>query len=212
VPHKAVIFDLGKVLVNFDFKRGYRALEGLCPYPAPEIPRRIAPTGLVQGFETGMVEPQDFVAQLCRVLDLRVDYDQFCGIWSSIFAETLVPECMLEGLAARYRLLLLSNTNAIHFKMIRENYPMLRHFHDLVLSYEVKAMKPNPEIFRAAIAKAGCRPEECFYTDDIAEFVEAARKLGIDAVQFQSADQIAQELEARGIRWKSEAPAPNSAS
>ena len=108
---------------------------------------------------------------------------------------------MLTGLAAHYRLLLLSNTNAIHFEMLRASHPMLRHFHDLVLSYEVKAMKPRPEIFQAAIERAGCRAEECFYTDDIEAYVRAARSLGIDAVQFESAAQLGREFETRGIRW-----------
>jgi putative hydrolase of the HAD superfamily len=200
--HKAVIFDLGKVLVQFEFRRGYEALEGLCPYHAADIPKRIAATGLVERFETGLVEPRDFVASLSAILGLNVDYDRFCDIWSSIFTDPLLPESLLEGLAARYRLLLLSNTNAIHFEMIRRTYPMLRHFHDLVLSYEVGAMKPQPAIFREAVSRAGCRPEECFYTDDIAAYVEAARGLGIDAVQFESAAQIERELSARGISWK----------
>lgn len=200
--HKAIIFDLGKVLVQFEFKRGYEALEGLCPYPAADIPKRIATTDLVERFETGLVEPRDFVTRLSAILGLNVEYDRFCDLWSSIFTDPLIPESMLEGLAARYRLLLLSNTNAIHFEMIRRTYPMLRHFHDLVLSYEVKAMKPRPEIFREAVRRAGCRPEECFYTDDIASYVQAARKLGIDAVQFESAQQIERELAARGITWK----------
>jgi putative hydrolase of the HAD superfamily len=200
--YKAVIFDLGKVLIHFDFKRGYQALEGLCPYPAAEIPKRIGSSDLVERFETGMVEPRDFVAQLSRILDLNVDYDGFCTIWNSIFTDPLIPEAMLEGLAARYRLLLLSNTNAIHFEAIRRNYPLLRHFHALILSYEVKAMKPQAAIFEKAVELAGCRPEECFYTDDIAAYVEAARALGIDAVQFHSAAQIQEELGARRIRWR----------
>ena len=199
--YKTVIFDLGRVLVDFDFKRGYRALEGLCPYPAAEIPHRLSGCGLVERFETGQIEPRDFVREFSAVLDLEIDYDHFCRIWSSIFTETLVPESMLVGLAARYRLMLLSNTNAIHFEMLRASYPMLRHFHDLILSYEVKAMKPHAEIFQAAIDRAGCRPEECFYTDDILAFVNAARSLGIDAVQFESVGQLEGELKARGIRW-----------
>ena len=201
--HKAVIFDLGRVLINFDFKRGYQALEGLCPYRAADIPARLS-GDLVPRFETGMIEPRDFVAQMSARLDLNIEYDRFCQIWSSIFTETLVPESMLEGLAQRYRLIMLSNTNAIHFEAIREIYGtgLLRHFHDLVLSYEVKAMKPQPEIFQAAITRAGCRPEECFYTDDIAVFVTAARDLGIDAVQFLSVEQLQQDLAARGIRWE----------
>jgi putative hydrolase of the HAD superfamily len=199
--YKAIIFDLGRVLVQFDFERWRQALEDLCPYDAAEIRRRIAATDLVERFETGLMEPEDFVAQLSGILDLHMEYADFCKLWSSIFTDPLIPEAMLEGLAARYRLVLLSNTNAIHFETIRENYPMLRHFHERILSYEVHAMKPRCEIFRAALERCGCRPEECFYTDDIAAYVEAARRLGMDAVQFESLAQLERELKARGICW-----------
>ena len=199
---KTVIFDLGKVIIPFDFSRGYRAMEKYCHYPAAELPTRIGSTDLVQRFETGLVEPEDFVRQLAKILDLTVTYDQFCEIWSSIFLpDPLIPESMLEGLRRNYRLLLLSNTNAIHFEMIRATYPLLRHFHDYVLSYKVRAMKPSPSIYQAAIAKAGCLPEECFFTDDIPAYVEAARREGIDAIQFQSREQLEGELAARGIQW-----------
>jgi FMN phosphatase YigB (HAD superfamily) len=197
--YKAVIFDLGRVLVNFDFRRGYRALEGLCPYSAGEIPVRIQSTGLVKRFETGLIGPRDFYAQFSELLGLTIDYSRFCEIWTSIFTEALLPESLLESLAARYPLVLLSNTNPIHFEMIRGAYQHLRHFHSLVLSHEVKAMKPQPEIYRAAIEAAQCRPEECFFTDDIPEYVEGARRMGIDAVQFESREQIERELSARGI-------------
>jgi putative hydrolase of the HAD superfamily len=87
--------------------------------------------------------------------------------------------------------------------MIRGTYGhLLRHFDDLVLSYEVRAMKPQPEIFQAAIQSAGCRPEECFYTDDIAAYVAAARGMGIDGVQFESRAQIEGEMRGRGIVWE----------
>jgi glucose-1-phosphatase len=203
VAYRCIIFDLGRVLIHFDFGRGYRSLEGLCPHPAAEIPKRLAPTGLVERFETGLVEPRDFVEQLRGILDLRINYEQFCGIWSSIFTETLIPESMLVGLKRRYTLVLLSNTNAIHFDVIRDTYGhLIRHFDELVLSYEVKAMKPQPEIYAAAIRAAGCRPEECFYTDDIDKYVEGGRKAGIDAVQFESLEQIQREMAARGIEWE----------
>jgi len=199
--HKAVIFDLGKVLVPFDFMLGYRELERHCPYPMSEIRSRIAATRLVEPLEKGLIAPRDFVAQLSQALDLRIDYQEFCRIWGCIFSGQLIPDSVLESLAGRYRLLLLSNTNEIHFQMIRENYTLLRHFHHLVLSYEVHAMKPEPEIFRAAVQRAGCRPEECFYTDDIGAFVEAAKREGLDAVQFESREQIEREMNARGISW-----------
>ncbi|HUB34583.1 MAG TPA: HAD family phosphatase [Bryobacteraceae bacterium] len=203
MAYKALIFDLGKTLVHFDFQRGYRALEGLCPHPAAEIPRRLAGTGLVERFETGLVEPHDFVTQMASVLELRVDYQRFCQIWGSIFADTLVPDSMLAALHARYRMVLLSNTNAIHFEFIRARYAtLLRHFDACVLSYEVKSMKPHAGIYHAAIEKAGCPAAECFYTDDIADYVAGARALGIDAVQFQNAAQLERDLLARGIRWE----------
>ena|SRR6266851_3988203 len=200
---KTVIFDLGKVIIPFDFTRGYRAMEGLCKYPAADIPKQLATTDLVTRFECGLVEPEDFVNQLCQSLELKVDYDGFCEIWSGIFSpDPLIPESMLAGIHERFRLLLLSNTNAIHFKMLKEKYGLLRHFDDMVLSYEVGALKPSPLIYREAIARAQCQPEECFFTDDIAEYVEAARKEGMDAVQFQSRGQLEGELLARGIHWQ----------
>ena len=199
---KTVIFDLGKVLIPFDFTRGYQGLSGISGLTPAEIRSRIASTDLVQRFETGLVEPADFVAELSRMLDLIISYDQFCQIWSSIFLpDPLVPESLLEGLSRGYRLLLLSNTNAIHFAMLEKTYPLLRHFHYKILSHEVRAMKPSPTIYRAAIAQAGCAPNEIFFTDDIADYVEAAKREGIDAVQFQSSDQIQRELRARGVTW-----------
>lgn len=201
--HKAILFDLGRVLIHFDFQRGYRALEGLCPYPAEEIPRRLAGTGLVERFETGLVEPRAFVDEMCRILELTVEYDRFREIWSSIFTHALIPESLLVGLHRNYRLVLLSNTNALHFDMLRVTYAhLLRHFDDLVLSYEVRAMKPRAEIYQAAVSCAGCLPQECFYTDDIPAYVEAACRMGIDGVVFESRAQLEGELRGRGIVWE----------
>ena len=199
---RCVIFDLGQVIVPFEIERGYRAFAQVCPHSPEELRCRVLSTGLVPRFERGEIEPRDFVERICSALDLKVTYDEFCRLWSSIFLpETLVPEALVAGIRSRRRTLLLSNTNAIHFEMIRENYPIIRHFDGCILSHEVKAMKPAPEIYRAAIASAGCRPEEIFFIDDIAEYVEAARREGIDAVQFQSREQLEQELSARGIDW-----------
>ncbi len=200
--HRAILMDLGKVLIHFDFSAGYRGLEDRCPYAETEIRRRIAATDLAARFETGLMEPRDFYAQLCALLELQADYEHFCAIWNSIFRDVLVPESMVEGLARRYRMVLVSNTNQIHFEMVRQRYPLLRHFHDMALSYQVKAMKPRNEIFLEAVRLAGCRADECFYTDDIPAFTEAACKLGIDAVTFESAAQLSSEMRRRGIAWE----------
>ena len=201
---KAVIFDLGNVIVPFDFKRGYIAMQPWCCYPAEEIPKRLSTTDLVTRFESGQIQPREFVRELTSVLDLTVDYDEFCRIWSAIFLpETLVPETLLAALKKRYTLVLLSNTNAIHFDMVRESYPLLRHMDHYVLSHEVGALKPSPRMYQEAVSRAGCRPEECFFTDDIAAYVAGARREGIDAEQFQGLEKLEADLRARGIEWES---------
>jgi FMN phosphatase YigB (HAD superfamily) len=197
---RTVIFDLGRVIVPFDFRRGYARLEPLCGIPAADISARIAATGLVPRFESGQIEAKPFVAQLSEHLGLRISYEEFCEIWMSIFLpDTLIPEDLLETIARTHRLVLLSNTNPIHFEGIRERYPLLRHFHGYVLSHEVGAMKPSPAIYKKAIEVAGCLAMECFFTDDIQEYVEGAKGMGIDAVQFESAAQIREELRRRGV-------------
>ena len=202
VMTKAVIFDLGKVLVPFDFQRGYDRLQPLCGYSVEEVRKRIGATGLVTKLESGLLKSEEFVSRLGEALGVAFDYDQFCEIWSCIFLPgTLVPESLVAGLKKRYPLVLLSNTNAMHFEMLQCNYPILRHFENRALSHEVGATKPNPLIYRRAVELAGCRPEECFFTDDIQEYVEGARNVGIDAVQFQSAEQLQNELSKRNVRW-----------
>ena len=197
---KALIFDLGNVLIPFDFQRAYDRLIPMCRLPLEEIRERLRSGGLVHRFETGQVTPREFVDEFARTLEIGTTYEEFCDLWSCIFLpETLIPEAWIESFAEHYTLLLLSNTNAIHFEMIRANYPMLRHFHHLVLSHEVGAKKPDAKIYQAAIAKAGCSAGQCFFADDILVNVEGARAHGMDAVQFFSADQLARELRVRNV-------------
>jgi putative hydrolase of the HAD superfamily len=196
-----LIFDLGGVIVPLDSARGYSAIEGFCPHRAAEIPVRIGSTDLVRRFETGQVGAETFFRELCSLLSLRADYNQFRELWSSIFVPgPLLPDSLFADLKARgYRLILLSNTNPIHYEMACERYSPLRYFDDAVLSHEVGFVKPSPEIYAAAIAKAGCAPEECFFTDDVLMNIEAARRTGMDAVQFTSPRQLIHELAARHV-------------
>lgn len=197
---KTIFFDLGGVIVPFDFKRAYTRLESLGSCPASEITRRIRSTDLVYRFESGQIVSEPFVKELSRILELKVSYEEFCDLWTCIFlTDPLLPDRMLSDLHNRCPLILLSNTNPIHFEMIRKNYPILRHFDQFVLSYEVGALKPSAKIYQEAIIRAGCAAEECFFTDDLLANVDAARTHRIDAVQFRSADQLAEELRTRGL-------------
>ena len=196
---RTVIFDLGRVLVPFDFHRGYRLMSERCGLAPEEVRERIKNLNIVHDFESGLIDPVDFVARVTGDLGIKMSFDDFAEIWSYIFLpETLIPESLIEELKHRHRVVLLSNTNDIHYQMIERTYPILRLFDDKVLSYRVKAMKPDPKIYAAAIEAARCRPEECFFTDDVPEYVQAARRMGIDAVVFENADQIRRELTLRG--------------
>lgn len=197
---KALIFDLGKVIIPFDLARGFAALSPHCSLPPEEIPQRISSTGLVPRFEVGQLSPEDFAQQLSAALGLDVDYAKFRELWSSIFLpEPLIPEQLLAALRRRYRMLVLSNTDAIHFPMVLERYPLLRHFDDYILSYQVGAAKPAARIYEAAVARAGCPAAECLFIDDIPLYVDAARQAGLQALRFSSAPQLESDLKARGL-------------
>jgi glucose-1-phosphatase len=200
---QAIIFDMGRVLIPFDFDRAYARMTTRCGLSAAEIRRRLHGAGIVPEYESGRIASRDFVAKVGNLLEISLDFEEFCDIWSSIFLpETLIPEAFVASLSRRYRLVLLSNTNEIHYTMLEPRYPILRHFHAYTLSHEVGAMKPEPAIYADAVAKAGCAPADCFFTDDIAEYVEGARRFGIDAEQFRGFEALCADLAARGIVWE----------
>ena len=188
---KTVIFDLGNVVVPFDIQRGYVALQAHCRHSSAEIASLVRASGIVPRFEAGQMSPRDFVARFSEALGLDIGYERFCELWNGIFLPgELVPDALLAGLHQRYRLLALSNTNALHFETVRRAYPILKHFDDCVLSFEVGAAKPDPAIYQAALARARCLPHECFFTDDVPLYVEAAKQAGMEAVRFESVPQF----------------------
>lgn len=199
---KAVMLDMGNVLVPVDFRSCHEALSVVCPHPPEKVPRLMRSSGLVEKFEQGKITPGAFFEETCRLLNMNVSFEEFTDLWSKILLpEALLSDDLLNGLRGNHRLLLLSNTNEMHFDFALKQYSLMKFFHDFVLSYKVGAMKPAPQIYEAAIAMAGCRPEECFFTDDVAENIEGARRSGIDAVLFESPEKLERDLLSRGVSW-----------
>jgi glucose-1-phosphatase len=212
---KSIIFDLGKVIVPFDFQRSFSMMQKLSPHGPDEMRRRLFANDLIVRYETGLVESRAFVTEVCQMLDMKAEYADFQEFWCSIFLpETLIPESMVRSLRERYRVLLLSNTNEMHYEMLERTYPILRHFDEHILSHRVGAAKPSPKIYQEAIRAAGCAPKECFFTDDLDENIEAARREGIDAVRFENLEQLVRELQLRGVVWdrSTEPGSPDAAS
>ena len=199
---KAILLDLGGVLVELDFPRAYRAAARLTGLDITEVPERIRRTGLSEPYEQGRISSREFYRRFSAALALRVSYGRFCDLWGDMFgAEPLLKPSFLAGLRARYRLLLVSNTNELHFEWIRRHFPLIEEFDDYVLSYEVGSMKPAPEIYLEAVRRAGCAAGECFFADDKEENVDAAGRLGIDAVRFTDEKALQAELRERGVGW-----------
>lgn len=174
MPVKTIIFDLGRTLIPF-------SLEPLRPHL-----NQPALAELCRSFESGRVAREAFPGEVCRLT--RMPAGEFESWWNAIFEpDWLVPQDYVRGLLARYRVGLLSNTNAIHFDYLRRQHPLLEEFDFHILSHEVGASKPEMLIYEAAEAGARCPPEEILYFDDVAEFVAAARRRGWQAHQFTTA-------------------------
>lgn len=197
---RSLLFDLGNVLVPFEIERGYRALASASGLREEEVAERIRESGLYSTYESGGLETEAFLNRFSELLDLRCNLAEFREIWNSIFLpRTATSEELIVELKRKYRLVLLSNTNELHYGWLRERYRILDHFDAYTLSYEEKAMKPDERIYAAAVANAKCEPGECFFTDDIERYVEGARAFGIDAEQFVGEERLREHLKARGI-------------
>ncbi|MCY7375213.1 MAG: HAD family phosphatase [Pyrinomonadaceae bacterium] len=195
---KTFIFDLGKVIVPFELDNQMKILEAVCDLKHAEIREKIYAAEELLLFETGKISAEETFQSLKKTLDLRMNSGEFVAAWNSIFSlEPIVPENLIERLSKKYRLIILSDTNALHFEFIKRNFPILRFFDAFVLSYEVGFVKPSAETFQAAVEKAQCAAEECFFTDDKEANVIGAIKFGINAVQFVSAEQFEREIKNR---------------
>lgn len=200
---QALLFDLGDVIVGLDFDRAYRRLEAMTGLKKPEITGRIAAADLAVAYETGSIDSAEFHRRFCEAVGIAMPFADFAGLWGNMFAEEpLLEEALFEEWARDYQLVLLSNTNELHYEWIAARYSPLRHFHATVLSYEVGTMKPDRRIYKAAVAAAGVAPEACFFTDDKQANVEGARALRIQAVRFVGREDLLGDLGRLGVVMK----------
>ena len=156
---RALLFDLGDVIVGLDFPRAYRAAARLTGRSVEEIPELIGEAGLANAYEHGRITSREFHEKFSAAIGLHVSFEEFRVLWGDMF-ETghLLPESLLEQLHQNYRMLIVSNTNELHFDWIVEHYSVVRHFDDCVLSYQVGAMKPGYGDFSGSNSKSGAPP------------------------------------------------------
>lgn len=180
---RALLLDLGNVLVTFDHLDACRPLAGPAGMTPEEVHARVFGGGLEARLDRGEVEPEQFATQVLAALgDPPLDVQQVLAAWADIFTRHDANLAALAPLAARYRLVLVSNTNRPHMQRIEAMAPELEAFHARVLSFELGAQKPDPRVYAAALDAAGVPPEACLFVDDGAANVAGARAAGLPAV------------------------------
>ena len=204
---EAILFDLGKVLINFDFEIGIRSMLSGSSIPRERFEAVLWDKKWLRGYERGEISTEDFHSYLCREGSLNMDLNRFCDAWSSIFLpDPILSEELLKTLKKNYPLILVSNTNESHAEFIRRRYNIFQYFDHLIFSHEVGSLKPDRKIYEKAIAVSGTSPDKLFFTDDRAENIQAARDMGMHAHQFVSEGKLIQALGEHGINLLGRAP------
>jgi FMN phosphatase YigB (HAD superfamily) len=199
---KTIFFDFGNVIASFDHRRATRRFARRSELTEAEILAAIYDGAMEDRFEAGRITVDDFMRTAMVAIGYRGGMDDFAREFADIFMANDEIIALLPRLAEhRFRLVLASNTNPLHFEFFRTRFAEpLAYFHALGVSFEAGARKPQPEFFAHCQRLAGCEPSEALFIDDIQKNVEGARSFGWDAVQYIDYPQLAAELRKRGIR------------
>jgi glucose-1-phosphatase len=200
-PITAITFDLGNVLIRVDHYRFCRRLAVLARLTPEEVYAQVFESGLEPGYDTGRITSREFYQQVTAHFGVALSFSRFRALWCDLFDPMEGMAEVVQHLASRFPLFLLSNTNALHFDYIKGRFAaLLQPFRAFVLSYEVGSRKPEPAVYQSLIRQAGRPPEEILFLDDKVSFVEAARDQGLKAWQFHSPQDLQTEL-ARHRLW-----------
>ena len=199
---KAVIFDLGNVLIDFDHTIAAKRISGFTDKTPQEIFNLFFDSRLTGLFEEGKITPLNFFAEVKKMLNLKLNYNQFLPIWNEIFFLSKNNQSvynLVKILKGRYKIALLSNINILHFEYLKKNFPIFHAFHNIVTSFEVGIRKPDPLIFKKALDLLQAQPQDAFYTDDRPEFTERASGMGIRGFVFTGIEQLKMDLLDNGV-------------
>lgn len=200
---KAIIFDLGNVLIDFDHKIAAQRMSRFTDKTSEEMYGLFFDSELTGLFEEGKIAPSKFFSQVKEMLNLKLDYDEFVRIWDEIFFLTeknIKVYHLAQRLKGRYKTALLSNINILHFEYIKKKFPVFDPFCHIVTSFEVGVRKPHPLIYQKTLNILGVPAGSVFYTDDRPELIEGARALGIKGVTFSGVKQLEEDFLRAGIK------------
>jgi putative hydrolase of the HAD superfamily len=143
---------------------------------------------------------RDWHLYLAKRFGASLSFEQFTEVWNRVLDPVPIHEdAFFKALSKSYRLALLSNTDPIHVRYMESAYSFFQFFPAHVYSCAVGASKPNPLIYREALRALKVQAQEAVYIDDIAAYVEAAQRLGMQGIQFQSPAQLVSSLKTLGV-------------
>lgn len=189
-----IVFDLGKVLIDFDFQKVIKALQKHTPKTGEEIHQFFLTTPLWDQYERGKISSKDFFHQLSREVGLKgLSFEEFKPLWCDIFTEKHDTVALLKKLKGRYKLAMLSNVNEMHWLHVKGKHDFMQWFDIPVASYAVGLRKPEAAIYHHLLKQAGVTADKAIFTDDLIEHITAAHKIGMKAHHFTTAEQLAKD-------------------
>jgi len=197
---RAVIFDIGRVLVRVDVSRAMSGLAQGMTLAPEEIWSAIEKDPRWPDWQEGRMAPRDWHLHLTKRLGGSLTFEQFTEVWNrALDPKPIQEDSFLANLSKHYRLALLSNTDPLHVAQLEASYDFMRYFRNRLYSCAVGASKPNPLIFREALRACKVNAEEAVYIDDVPAYAEAAQRLGMTGIVFQSPEQLQSDLRTAGI-------------
>jgi epoxide hydrolase-like predicted phosphatase len=197
---KAIIFDLGKVLVDFDWMRAARRFAARCPLPAPLLLVKFLQANPLVEFEKGRVTPQQFFDAAQRLTGFKGTYDEFVDYFSDIFTE--MPEMTAAHAklrAAGFPTFIFSNTNILAVEHIRAKFPFFANFDGYIYSFEHDAMKPEARLYEVAEQMSGRRGADLLYLDDREENIAAGAARGWQVILQEDPGRSVADMQALGL-------------
>lgn len=192
-----IIFDLGGVVIDLEPKLTAHALKKFIPVNFDDFLIHFGQNSLMEQFEIGKISPKEFRDEMRKLATIEVSDKMLDQAWNAMLLTAPQPRLqLLRALRKQYRTFLLSNTNQIHYDAF---WPMFQSwgvqswnelFETAYFSHEIQLRKPNADIFEYVLQREGLKAEQTLFIDDNKPNIEAAKKLGINAVWIERGTEL----------------------
>ncbi|MCP4200280.1 MAG: HAD family phosphatase [Proteobacteria bacterium] len=191
---KAVFFDIGNVLLGYDWKAAVGRICKQTDFTSEDVGKRFWKSGFAK-FEKGFISQTEFFGALAKSIEFTGTVEELNLLCSDIFFTLDDNIAVARRLVGRTELGIISNTNQAHIEFLEPRYDFLDIFKVRIYSHEVNARKPEKEIYDAALLQTNVRAGESLFVDDLIENVEAARQLGWSAIHLEPETDLQKEIE-----------------